>query len=89
MKKEEKLKIIKWFIREKCGLGEIQTEMNKTNDLKTLEQLVMRDRTGFHNSDCETCWYGERDYCTRCSTCNKGSKYVFPYGYWKKFFDRS
>lgn len=86
MKKEEKVKIIKWYISNKCGLGQIQTEKDKTNDLKILEKLVMDDRSYSHHSVCCTCWYGNKDYAEKCTKCNNGSKHIFPYGYWKKFY---
>ncbi len=88
MKKEEKIKIIKWYIKEKCSLGKIQTEKDNTNDLKLLEKLVMDDRAAPHYSNCCTCWYGEKDYCKKCTICTDGSEYTFPYGYWGKVYKR-
>lgn len=85
MKKKDKVKIIKWCISQKCGLGKIQTEKDNTNDLKELEQLLMNDKGYPHISMCSTSWYYDRDYAKQCSVCNKG----FPYGYWKKFYERS
>ncbi len=88
MKKEEKIEIIKWYIKEKCSLGKIQTEKDNTNDLKLLEKLVMDDRAFSHSSICSTCWYNDRYYSEKCTVC-KGDKYTFPYGYWKKFYERN
>jgi len=88
MKKEDKVKIIKWFITNKCGLGKIQTEKNNTDNLKILEQLLMNDGAYPHYSNCCTCWYNNMDYFKKCSTCKNGSNYTFPYGYWEKFCER-
>lgn len=89
MKKEEKIKIIKWYINKNCGLGKIQTEKDNINDLKVLERLLMNDRAYPHCSDCYTCFYYNKDYAEKCTICEKGSKYTFPYGYWKKFYERN
>lgn len=88
MKKEDKLNILKWYISQKCGLGSIQTEKDNINDLNTLENLVMHDKAYPHYSNCCTCWYSEKDFSQKCITCNNGSQYTFPYGYWKKFYER-
>jgi hypothetical protein len=88
MKKEEKVRIIKWYISNKCGLGKIQTEKDNIDDLKTLEKLTMNDRAYPHFSNCCSCWYGDKDYSEKCVSCSEGSKYVFPYGYWKKFCEK-
>lgn len=88
MTKAEKVKIIKWFIKEKCGLGSIQTKAKEINELKNLEDLVMGDREYPHFSDCDTCWHFENDG-KRCETCNERCNYTFPYGYWKKWWEKS
>jgi hypothetical protein len=89
MKKIEKVAIIKWYIREKCASDCIQTFANNTNDLQKLESLVMNHRTSItHISDCSSCWWEDRDYCSRCRECKDGSHYTFPYGYWKKVCER-
>lgn len=88
MKKEDKIKVIKWYIGYHCGLGKIQTLKNATDDLKQLELLVMEDRAGTHTSNCSTCWYDDRDYNSKCESCIEYSNYTFPYGYWKKFYER-
>lgn len=88
MKKEEKVKIIKWYIKNKCGLGKIQNEKDNTDDLKILEKLVMNDRAYPNYSICCSCWYNDRDYVKKCETCNAGSNYTFSYEYWKKFYER-
>lgn len=88
MKIDDKVKILKWYIRNNCGSGKIQTEKDSTNDLHMLENLVMNDRAYPHYSNCCTCWYGKKDYSEKCTICNNGSQYTFPYGYWKKFYER-
>lgn len=87
MKKAEKIEVIKWYIKEKCGLGSIQTKAKKMNDLKELERLVMSDRSYPHCSDCDTCWHNDRG--KGCVTCEERCNYTFPYGYWKKWKDKS
>lgn len=88
MKKEDKVKILKWYISQKCGLGSIQAEKDNTNDLNMLENILMNDRCYPHHSICNTCWHDKKDYCKECTVCKAGSNYTFPYGYWKKFYER-
>jgi len=50
----------------------------------------MKDRTSIiHISNCSTCWYENKNYCKKCIDCQNGSNYTFPYGYWKKFYDKN
>lgn len=88
MKKDEKVKIIKWFIQQYCGKTHIQTEKDNINDLTTLEQLVKDDQTYPHHHVCSTCWWDDKACWKRCSECNDGDKYAFPYGYLEKFYYR-
>lgn len=87
MKKDEKVAIIKWYIRDWCGRDDTQTIMSQTDDLDELEKLVMKDRCGTHVSDCSTCWHDGKDG-KRCFTCRNRSNYTFPYGYWYKMCER-
>lgn len=86
MKKIEKVAVIKWYVKNWCGSGEIQTKAKNTNDLKELEQLVMNDRSYPHCSACDTCWHN--DSCRMCGTCEAQSNYTFPYGYWKRVCEK-
>lgn len=43
MKRIEENSSHKWYIKNWCGSGEIQTKAKNTDDLKELEQLVMND----------------------------------------------
>lgn len=88
MKKENKIKIIKWYIKSHCQLGEIQTKKDNTDDLNILEELTMNDRAYPKHSSCCSCWYRDRDYQKKCISCDDGSNYTFPYGYWNKFYER-
>lgn len=89
MKVEEKLIVIKWYISGYCALGNIQTRKGETNDLNELEYLVMNDRAYPHCANCSTCYHENRNTISNyCSDCNNGSKYTFPYGYWKRFYER-
>jgi lipopolysaccharide biosynthesis regulator YciM len=87
LKRDDKIKIIKWFIASHCGLCKIQTLKDSIDDLKHLESLVMQDRAA-HCSNCSTCWYSDRDYNIKCPSCKEYCNYTFPYGYWKKFYER-
>lgn len=89
MKKSEKFAIIKWYIREKCASDGIQTLANSTDDLRKLESLIRQHRTSItHISTCSSCWWDDRDYCSKCRDCKDGSHYTFPYGYWKRFYEQ-
>lgn len=91
MNKSDKVKIIKWYISNYCGLGNIQTLKNETDDLHKLEMMVMNDRTYPNYGKCSTCWHQNKDYYSKCIGCHNSDEkggYTFPYGYWKNFYDR-
>lgn len=88
MKKADKLRIIKWYIKQWCGSDHKQVIAMETDDLSELENLVMSDRCGIHSSECCTCWYYDRGGY-KCATCEEWGNYTFPYGYWMKFADKN
>lgn len=93
MTKEDKVKIIKWYISQYCGFGSIQTQINDTEDINILEIMVMNDRSYCHYSKCSTCWYNNdnRNDINNCIECNKTQdkgNYTFPYGCWRKFYKK-
>ena len=89
MEKDEKIKLIKWYIKNYCCLSEIQTKKDNTDDLKELEQLVANERDPYiHISYCSQCLHGNKDYIKKCYDCKCGSKFTFPYAYWLKVYNR-
>lgn len=87
IKKDEKVQIIRWYIREYCSRSSIQTQAQTTNNLSELENLVMSDRGCLNVSDCSTCWHNGTDG-KHCYACRDSCNYTFPYGYWKNVCER-
>ena len=94
MKKDDKVKIIKWYIKNKM----ITTrDINEINDLKILEGIVRTEKHIFNGvSKCNGCTSADKDCCERCGTCivwnwkkveNPIDNYRFSYYYWKKFME--
>ncbi|MBQ9156011.1 MAG: hypothetical protein IJ137_04455 [Eubacterium sp.] len=90
MKKEEKLKIIKWYIQNYCGFYD--SSLVQTEDLSQLESIVRNDRLHEYNSTCSSCYWGGHDHarkCRRCIYAAHGSHeidgYTFPYAYLKQW----
>lgn len=92
VKKEEKLQIIRWYIRKYVRYDK---NLSAITNLKDLEHIVRTHTDIFGNTwECNCCFYSNRDYCPickKCSVCHKHDKdamdqYSFPYGYWRKFY---
>ncbi|MCM1235670.1 MAG: hypothetical protein NC489_36710 [Ruminococcus flavefaciens] len=95
IKKSDKIRIIKWYIRNKVN---ISSDMNidSINNLKDLEQIVRTNKDVFGEMrGCKSCYYDGRDFCKQCGNCKEwhwdksiieeSDNYVFNYGYWKNF----
>ena len=92
VKKEEKLQIIRWYIRKYVRHDK---DISAITNLKGLEDIIRTHTDIFGNIwECNGCFYNDRDYCPickKCSVCHTNDKdatdrYSFPYGYWRKFY---
>ncbi len=95
IKKSDKLKIIKWYIRSHINiLPEINVD--DISDLKELEKIVRTNKNIFGKiNGCQSCHYENKSYCKQCSNCKEWhwdkdiieetDNYVFKYGYWSNF----
>lgn len=99
MKKEEKIWIIKWYIKSKMILAK-EIDVDSINDLKQLEEIVQTNKNIFgETSRCNQCTSDEKDFCKRCANCIEWhwdsnipndecvDNYKFRYQYWKTFYD--
>ena len=95
MKKEEKIRVIKWYISHYMNT---KTDYSEVDDLKDLEEIVRTATNCFGKSDrCYQCTSDGKDYCKRCANCiewhwdkdiiETADNYRFRYAYWKTFFD--
>lgn len=95
MKKEEKIRVIKWYISHHMNT---KTDYNEVCDLKELEEIVRIATNCFGKSDrCNQCTSDGKSYCKRCANCiewhwdkdiiETADNYRFRYTYWKTFFD--
>lgn len=94
MKKDDKVKIIKWYIENKMITSR---DIDEINDLKILEEIVRTEKPFFNNiSRCNGCTSDNKDWCERCGSCivwnwkkveNPIDNYRFSYCYWKKFME--
>ena len=84
VKKEEKLQIIRWYIRKYVRYDK---NLSAITNLKDLEHIVRTHTDIFGNTwECNCCFYSNRDYCPvckKCSICHKNDKdatdrYSFP-----------
>lgn len=96
IKKEDKVKIIKWYIKKYIHISNI--DMDNINCLKELENIVRTNKDCFGKiSECKACYYDGRDFCPKCGNCKSWNwdkdateikdNYVFPYGYYKSFYE--
>lgn len=94
MRKMDKIRVIKWYIRKF-----IDTKQNiEIDNLNKLENIVRTEKNMFGKSSrCNGCTSDGKDYCQRCANCiewhwDKNIKevvdnYSFRYAYWKTFAD--
>ena len=96
IRKEEKINIIKWFIRKwSCGGSDLDLE--NINNLKKLESIVRNEISILGPPDeCRSCCYEGRDYCEKCKNCvcwnwgdceETSDNYSFRYAYYKKIYE--
>ena len=96
IKKDEKIKIIKWYIKKYIRID--KTTLDNVNDLKDLENIVRTHEDCFGKiSKCKACHYDGKDFCHKCANCiawnwdkditETKDNYVFPYGYYKSFYE--
>lgn len=75
VKKEEKLQIIRWYIRKYVRYDK---NLSAITNLKDLEHIVRTHTDIFGNTwECNCCFYSNRDYCPickKCSVCHKNEK---------------
>lgn len=97
MKKEEKIQIIKWYVKSKMYLTE-EIDVDSINELKQLEEIIRTNKNIFgETSRCNQCTSDGKSYCKRCANCiewhwdkdiiETADNYRFRYTYWKTFFD--
>lgn len=100
MKKEEKIQIIKWYIKSKMVLAE-EIDIDSINDLKQFEEIIRTNKNIFGETSkrCNQCTSDGKDFCKRCANCTEwhwdanipddecADNYKFGYQYWKRFYD--
>lgn len=95
MKKEEKIRVIKWYISHYMNT---KTDYSEVADLKDLEEIVRTATNCLDKSDrCNQCTSDGKSYCKRCANCiewhwdkdiiETADNYRFRYTYWKTFAD--
>jgi len=96
IKKLDKLKIIKWYIRNYINVSP-DINIDDISNLKELEKIV-RTSKNIHNEiyGCQGCHYEGRSYCKQCSNCKEWhwdkniieetDNYTFRYGYYSNFY---
>lgn len=95
MKKEEKIRVIKWYISHYLNT---KTDYSEVVNLKNLEEIVRTATNCFAKSNrCNQCTSDGKSYCKRCANCiewhwdndiiETADNYRFRYTYWKTFSD--
>jgi hypothetical protein len=95
MKKEEKIRVIKWYISQYMNT---KTDYSEVDDLKDLEEIVRTATNCLAISNrCNQCTSDGKSYCKRCANCiewhwdkdiiETADNYRFRYVYWKTFAD--
>lgn len=97
MKKEEKIRVIKWYISHYLNT---KTDYSEVVNLKNLEEIVRTATNCFAKSNrCNQCTSDGKSYCNRCANCIEWhwdsdipddecvDNYRFRYQYWKTFYD--
>lgn len=96
IKKEEKIRIIKWYIKNYINISS-DININTINDLNELEKIVRTSKNIFSQiNGCQACHYEGRSYCKQCSNCKEWhwdkditeetDNYAFRYGYYRNFY---
>ena len=98
IKKQDKIQIIKWYIKKYMRIDDNRDNVNDLKDLKDLENIVRTHKDCFGRiSECNACHYDDRDFCSKCANCKSWhwdedateikDNYAFPYGYYKTFYE--
>jgi len=96
IKKTDKLKIIKWYIKNYVNITS-DINIDVIENIKELENIVRTNENIFGKiNGCQACHYEGRDFCKQCSNCKEWhwdsdiieetDNYVFRYGYYSNFY---